>query len=54
MTKIPFSLLSQFMPDEFYQACEGHIAVHPVDLVYCHIKRVAGIYARACGLASNQ
>ena len=52
--KIPLSLLSQFMPEEFYQVCAGHIPVHPQDLVYSHIRRVAGIYARACGLTSNE
>jgi D-tagatose-1,6-bisphosphate aldolase subunit GatZ/KbaZ len=48
--KIPLSLLSQFMPEEFYHVCAGHIPVHPQDLVYSHIRRVAGIYARACSL----
>jgi D-tagatose-1,6-bisphosphate aldolase subunit GatZ/KbaZ len=52
-SKIPLSLLSQFMPEEFYQVCAGRIPVHPQDLIYSHIKRVAGIYSRACGLDSD-
>jgi D-tagatose-1,6-bisphosphate aldolase subunit GatZ/KbaZ len=52
--KIPLSLLSQFMPEEFYRVCAGSIPISLQDLVYSHIRRVAGIYARACGLASNE
>ena len=52
--RIPLSLLSQFMPEEFYHVSAGHIPVHPQDLVYSHIRRVAGIYARACGLTSQR
>ena len=52
--RIPLSFLSQFMPEEFYHVSAGHIPVHPQDLVYSHIRRVAGIYARACGLTSQR
>jgi D-tagatose-1,6-bisphosphate aldolase subunit GatZ/KbaZ len=52
--KIPHSLLSQFMPEEFYRVCAGRIPIHPQDLVYSHIRRVTGIYARACGLTLNE
>jgi D-tagatose-1,6-bisphosphate aldolase subunit GatZ/KbaZ len=48
-TKIPLSLLSQFMPNQFYQVCDGKITVSPLDLVHSHIRTVAGVYARACG-----
>jgi D-tagatose-1,6-bisphosphate aldolase subunit GatZ/KbaZ len=52
--KIPLSLISQFMPEEFYHVIAGKIPAHPQDLVYAHIRRVAGIYARACGLTPNE
>ncbi len=48
---IPLSLLSQFMPARFYQAMEGKLEVSPSSLVQSHIRTVAGIYARACGLS---
>ena len=51
--RIPLSLLSQFMPIQFYQACEGKIAIQPKDLIHSHIRTVAGIYARACDMAGN-
>lgn len=51
-TGIPLSLLSQFMPTQFYQACEGIIEATPSDLVHSHIHTVTGIYSRACGLSS--
>ena len=50
---IPLSLLSQYMPAEFYQVCDGKISVHPKDLVQSHIRTVAGIYARTCGLSKK-
>ena len=49
--KIPHSLLSQFMPVQFYQVCEGMINANPKDLVHSYIQIVAGIYSRACGLS---
>lgn len=48
---IPLSLLSQFMPAQFYQVCEGLIDVTPEELVHSHIQTVTGIYSRACGLS---
>ncbi len=50
--KIPLSLLSQFMPVQFYQVCNGAITVDPKDLVNSYIRIVAGIYSRACGLSN--
>ncbi len=50
-SKIPLSLLSQYMPTPFYQVCEGRIEADPAQLVLSHIRTVAGIYARACGLS---
>jgi len=50
---IPVSLLSQFMPREFYQVCNGETINNPYDLVRSHIRTIAGIYARACGMESN-
>lgn len=51
--KIPLSLLSQFMPVQFYQVCNGVITVDPMDLVQSYIRIIAGIYSRACGLSNN-
>lgn len=50
--KIPLSLLSQFMPLQFFQVQEGKIKADPQDLVHSCILTVAGIYSRACGLSS--
>ncbi len=52
-TKIPLSLLSQYMPTQFYQVCRGHIQAEPKELVLSHIRTVAGIYSRACGLSGK-
>jgi D-tagatose-1,6-bisphosphate aldolase subunit GatZ/KbaZ len=48
--KIPVSLLSQFMPVQFYQVCEGIINTETQQLVHSYIQMVAGIYSRACGM----
>ncbi|HPE74903.1 MAG TPA: class II D-tagatose-bisphosphate aldolase, non-catalytic subunit [Draconibacterium sp.] len=48
---IPFSLLSQFMPVQFYQVNEGLISTDPQELVHSYIQIVSGIYSRACGLS---
>ncbi len=47
--EIPLSLLSQFMPAQFYQICSGLISPTPKGLVHSHIRTVAGMYSRACG-----
>lgn len=52
-TGIPLSLLSQFMPIQFYQVCDGSINATPKELVHSHIQTVTGIYSRACGLSKN-
>lgn len=52
-TGIPLSLLSQYMPSQFYQVCNGSIAATPIDLVHSHIQTVTGIYSRACGLSEH-
>ncbi len=49
--KIPTSLLSQFMPSQFYQVCDGVITADPLGLLHSYIQNVTGIYARACGLS---
>ena len=46
--KIPTSLLSQFMPVQFYQVCEGLITTDPKELLHSYIQIVSGIYSRAC------
>lgn len=52
LNKIPSSLLSQFMPTQFYQVSEGLISKDPEELVHSYIQTVTGIYSRACGLSS--
>lgn len=49
--KIPLSLLSQYMPSQFYRVCEGLLEPHPEALVRDHIGEVVAIYSRACGLS---
>ena len=53
INKIPVSLLSQWMPVQFYQVCEGLIEPEPQQLVHSYIQIVTGIYSRACGLNKN-
>lgn len=50
---IPLSLLSQYMPVQFYQVCLKEIEVDPEDLLRSHVQTVVGIYARACGLSEK-
>ena len=52
--RIPNSLLSQFMPVQFYQVCEGLIKAEPKDLIHSYIQIVTGIYSRACGLSCQK
>tara|TARA_R110002050_G_scaffold300778_1_gene472538 strand:- start:7285 stop:8607 length:1323 start_codon:yes stop_codon:yes gene_type:complete len=52
--RIPNSLLSQFMPVQFYQVGEGLITTDPKDLVHSYVQIVAGIYSRACGLSMEK
>jgi len=52
--RIPLSLLSQFMPVQFCKVCEEQLTIQPIDLVHNHIRTVAGIYSRACGLTGDQ
>jgi len=49
--KIPLSLLSQFMPYQFYEVSEGITEALPDQLVHSYIRIVAGIYSRVCGLS---
>ena len=50
--RVPASLLSQFMPVQFYQVCEGLITTEPKELVHSYIEIVTSIYSRACGLSA--
>lgn len=52
--RIPTSLLSQFMPFQFYQVNEGLISMEPKELVHSYIQIVSGIYSRACGLSVSK
>jgi D-tagatose-1,6-bisphosphate aldolase subunit GatZ/KbaZ len=49
--KIPLSLVSQFMPFQFYEILEGKLATEPMELVLNYIRIITGIYSRACGLS---
>ncbi len=49
--KIPLSLISQFMPYQFYEVLKGKLANDPMELVLDYIKLISGIYSRACGLS---
>lgn len=51
--KIPLSLISQYMPYQFYEVLEGRLANDPQDLVLNYIRTVTGIYSRACGLSQG-
>jgi D-tagatose-1,6-bisphosphate aldolase subunit GatZ/KbaZ len=51
--KIPLSLLSQFMPHQFYKILDGRLANEPMELVLDHIRIITGIYSRACGLSQG-
>ncbi len=51
--EIPLSLLSQFMPVQFQAVSEGRLIAAPADLASHYIRKVAGIYARACGLSGR-
>jgi D-tagatose-1,6-bisphosphate aldolase subunit GatZ/KbaZ len=50
---IPLSLLSQFMPGQFYKVLSGGLANDPMELVLDHIRIVCGMYARACRLSKD-
>jgi D-tagatose-1,6-bisphosphate aldolase subunit GatZ/KbaZ len=50
--KIPLSLLSQFMPYQFYEVLSGKLANDPMELVLNYIRIITGIYSRACGLSN--
>jgi D-tagatose-1,6-bisphosphate aldolase subunit GatZ/KbaZ len=49
--KIPLSLLSQFMPCQFYEVLNGKLTNDPMELVLEYIRMITGIYSRACGLS---
>lgn len=52
-TKIPETLLSQFMPMEYQALQKGRIQLHPGELVKEHIKAVLRVYSAACRLSSR-
>jgi D-tagatose-1,6-bisphosphate aldolase subunit GatZ/KbaZ len=52
--KIPLSLLSQFMPYQFYEVLDGKLANEPEELVLDYIQIITGIYSRACGLSNGK
>jgi D-tagatose-1,6-bisphosphate aldolase subunit GatZ/KbaZ len=50
--KIPLSLISQFMPYQFYEVLNGKLANDPMELVLDYVRLISGIYSRACGLSN--
>jgi D-tagatose-1,6-bisphosphate aldolase subunit GatZ/KbaZ len=51
-TGIPLSLLSQFSPNQYYQAMDGSLKIDPENVIISRIRDVIGIYSRACGFSS--
>ena len=51
--RIPLSLLSQYMPFQFYQVLNGKLDNDPGALVLNNIRIITGIYSRACGLSKG-
>jgi len=49
--QIPLSLLSQYMPKEYDEVIRGTLVNDPGELTKHHIRAIAGIYSRACGLS---
>ncbi|NQT61084.1 MAG: D-tagatose-bisphosphate aldolase, class II, non-catalytic subunit [Bacteroidetes bacterium] len=50
-TGIPLSLLSQFSPNQYYQAMEESLIIDPENIIISRIRDVIGIYSRACGFS---
>lgn len=53
-TVVPRSLLSQYLPDRFYDQNPSQTPEDPRSLVIGHIRHVTALYARACGLGGTQ
>ncbi|MBL7006408.1 MAG: D-tagatose-bisphosphate aldolase, class II, non-catalytic subunit [Spirochaetia bacterium] len=51
-TGIPLSLLSQYSPNQYYQAMDGSLKIDPENIIISRIRDVIGIYSRACGFSS--
>ncbi|MEN8227039.1 MAG: class II D-tagatose-bisphosphate aldolase, non-catalytic subunit [Bacteroidota bacterium] len=49
--RIPLSLLSQFMPTQFFKVLNGTLTNDPKEIVLDYIRITVGVYSRACGLS---
>jgi D-tagatose-1,6-bisphosphate aldolase subunit GatZ/KbaZ len=49
-TPLPLSLVSQYLPRQYWAVREGRLTNHPVDLIRDKILEVISIYGGACGL----
>jgi D-tagatose-1,6-bisphosphate aldolase subunit GatZ/KbaZ len=49
--RIPLSLLSQYMPDQYMEVAANTLENDPEALLVHKIRSVAGIYSRACGIS---
>jgi D-tagatose-1,6-bisphosphate aldolase subunit GatZ/KbaZ len=50
--KIPLSLISQYLPNQYWRVREKRIENHPVDLIYDKIGEVLKYYAQATAMAA--
>jgi D-tagatose-1,6-bisphosphate aldolase subunit GatZ/KbaZ len=50
---IPLSLLSQYLPDQYYSIREGRLMNNAESIVIDKVRTVMGIYSRACGIARD-
>lgn len=51
---VPPALISQYMPNQYYQVRQGHIGCDPEELVLSKIRDVLRIYSTACGLGARE
>ncbi len=51
---VPYSLISQFLPDQYAAIRRNELTQEPLDLIHHKIRQVLGIYARATGMAGKQ
>jgi D-tagatose-1,6-bisphosphate aldolase subunit GatZ/KbaZ len=51
--EIPYSLISQYMPNLVHSVSEGAVPAKPRDLVIAHIREILGFYAEAAGFRSQ-
>lgn len=47
---LPYSLISQYMPEQYAAIRQSETTKQPLDLIHHKIRQVLGKYARACGM----